>query len=492
MMKKHLPAIACLGVFVSWFFINEVIKVFRYTNFQILIGYISVYTVAAGAIYAIIYAFQKNTDKSWCLTQLILTLLLLFGYAKDNMTAILPFLSKYSVFIPLWLAAGIAGFILFNKFRINFTKLRKFFTVVVCIFLITAIIQSIQQPAYHQKLENVFNEVPVTTDLPNIYIFIFDEFSRLDKLQQLGHSSAYFQHQLADKKVQLISKTYSYTDLTSLCIAGLLNGTIPDFSKIPDKISNHDLFLLWNEYRNNRLFEYLNRLGYDGNLYGIMPMKQLNHHTSFDFRDFLMRDILRQNTLIGRSDMQLGTRLAKAGIPLISNWYYQLHHKKVYATYQNDSINLELVKKSLKKTSPQTPELIIAHFLFPHYPYIRDTEGQYKPIEKLFSNHNNNDPLYVEQVQYTEKVIMELVDLVQRKEQHTIAIFMGDHGYREHNDSSFSFQNFLAFYDSKNELNYHDSITYVNLMRNILNERFNYTLPEIEDSAHLIFRNKAR
>lgn len=491
-MKKHLPAIACLGVFVSWFFVNEVVKVFKYTNFQILIGYIIVYTVAAGAIYAIIYAFQRNTDKSWCLTQLVLIILLLFGYAKDITTGILPFLSKYSIFIPLWLVAGISGFVLLNKATINFTKLRKFFTVVVCIFLIVAFIQVIQEPEYRPKLENVFKEAPAATDLPNVYIFIFDEYARLDRLQELGHSSAYFQRQLADKKVYLIPKTYSYTDLTSLCISSLLNAVNPDFSKIPDKISNHDLYLLWNEYRNSRLLGYLGNLGYRGNLYGIMPMIQLNHHTSLDFRDFLLQDILRKNTLIGRSDMQLGTRIAKGGIPFISSWYYQLHHKKVYATYKNDSINLELVKKSLADTGTQKPELLVAHFLFPHYPYVRDSAGAYKPQEKLFSNHGNNDPLYIDQVQYTEKVIIELVDLIQQKDQHTIAIFMGDHGYREQSDSSFSYQNFLAFYDSKDELTYHDSITYVNLMRNILNERFNFTLPGIEDSAHLIFRNKAR
>lgn len=485
-MKKHLIPILSLALFVGWFFINEIAGILRYINVGLLIKYVGIYTVIATVIYYSFYFITKKTHKSWLYAQVMVFFLLLFGHSRDFISKHIPFFSKYGYFIPFWiLLLGIALFLVY-RLKINYPKFQKFIGIVLSVLTIYALFTAVQSKEKGNIIENQITATPTPSLHPNIYLFIFDEFSSLDKIEELGYSSTDFKEQLAARNFKIVPKSYSYTDLTSLCVPSVMNATSPNFSFINNPVSNQELYLIWNEYQKNGLGKYLKNQGYQTSLYGIMPMEDMPNTSGMKYQDFLMDDLLRQNTLIGRTNMQIGDKIAQSNIPVISSIYQNIQGDYDKKIYDNDINNLKLIKQALAAPKEAKPEFLVGHFLFPHAPYNKDLNGQFIDFGTSLSDEDQ----YIEQVKFTQSSILELTDLVLQKDSLAVVILMGDHGYRASKDSSFSVEPFLAFYDAQGTIQYNDSTTSVNLMRAILNDRFGFNFSPLKDSVRLVYLNR--
>jgi len=131
------------------------------------------------------------------------------------------------------------------------------------------------------------------------------------------------------------------------------------------------------------------------------------------------------------------------------------------------------------------PVFVYAHILLPHFPFLFDSDGTIKPYEKNLPDDLTQE--YISQLQYTDSMILEIVEKLVNNEYPPIIIIQSDHGLRtnpnidDYDSMEQSFSNFSAFYFPNVEFtNKNQVITAVNTFRILFNENFgtNYELLE--------------
>lgn len=142
----------------------------------------------------------------------------------------------------------------------------------------------------------------------------------------------------------------------------------------------------------------------------------------------------------------------------------------------------------------QSPKFVYAHFLLPHPPYVFDSTGVLSPERILPDGCCNPTLRFLEQLQYTNRRILELVEKLTAgpDESDPIIIIQADEGPRparpvpnwreasqEHVQQKFGILNAYLFPGADADL--YPSITPVNSFRVLFNEYFGADLPLLED-----------
>jgi phosphoglycerol transferase MdoB-like AlkP superfamily enzyme len=147
---------------------------------------------------------------------------------------------------------------------------------------------------------------------------------------------------------------------------------------------------------------------------------------------------------------------------------------------------LLMVKNACSFTG--TPKFVYGHFMMPHGPFIVTRDGKLKnPAETVIKKKDYYLNAYYEQIKFTNKIIVDLVNFIQKSnKKNTVIIIEGDHGFRPENNytSPYSFNNFSSFYfPDKNYNQLYDSISPVNTFRVVLNKYFQTNLNLVRDSC---------
>jgi hypothetical protein len=144
------------------------------------------------------------------------------------------------------------------------------------------------------------------------------------------------------------------------------------------------------------------------------------------------------------------------------------------------------IKRLSANPQPQ-PIFVYAHFLLPHAPFLFDSTGRVKPKAEWFSLTHQD---YLEQLKYTNKLIMDLCTTLQKEARRPrIIIIQSDHGYRNYTKGDnlppdVELKNLSAFYFPGQQYDQlYDSISNVNTFRVIMSKYFNYNLPSLKDTS---------
>jgi hypothetical protein len=144
------------------------------------------------------------------------------------------------------------------------------------------------------------------------------------------------------------------------------------------------------------------------------------------------------------------------------------------------------IKRLSANPQPQ-PIFVYAHFLLPHAPFLFDSTGRVKPKAEWFSLTHQD---YLEQLKYTNKLIMDLCTTLQKEARRPrIIIVQSDHGYRNYTKGDnlppdVELKNLSAFYFPGQQYDQlYDSISNVNTFRVIMSKYFNYNLPSLKDTG---------
>ena len=70
----------------------------------------------------------------------------------------------------------------------------------------------------------------------------------------------------------------------------------------------------------------------------------------------------------------------------------------------------------------------VAYFMFPHNPFVVDEHGNDLNVSEA-RNWKDND-IYIGQLKYASKVILDMVEKIQKNDPHSVIILMSDHGSR--------------------------------------------------------------
>lgn len=173
---------------------------------------------------------------------------------------------------------------------------------------------------------------------------------------------------------------------------------------------------------------------------------------------------------------------------------------------------------SLARISPQKPKFVYAHILLPHVPFYLNELGMYEKkvndrnpslsgIKDLVDNDPNNNTMgsseadsllktdYINHTKYTNKKCFETISTILKyNKRPPIIILMSDHGSRMltnpvPNSEAVKerYENFCTiYYPDKDYSKLYDSITPINVMRQVLNKSVGTKYANLKDISGLV------
>jgi len=145
------------------------------------------------------------------------------------------------------------------------------------------------------------------------------------------------------------------------------------------------------------------------------------------------------------------------------------------------------------KERTSQPVFVYAHMKIPHDPYVFDSDGNPVSINKKTADSLTQKKFYLEQLMFTNKKIIEVVDTIfEKSENPPIIIIQSDHGERTGIDWENptnemirkGHNNLNVYYLPNGSKSLYETISPVNSFRVIFNEYFNADFELLEDKYY--------
>jgi hypothetical protein len=365
---------------------------------------------------------------------LIIVTLILFRIKTD--------LSRVNVLASLVLMAMISGETLSGIYRLAIEK-RESIPVMV----------DGNDPDPYLSHENPSDMIPGR----DIFFIVFDSYTSSESLRRWwGFDNDSVETFLEENGFMMVKNSRSNYFYTQDSLASILNMR----------------YLTWpgdryREIKNNQVITYLKFRGY-----------QVYSYSLFDIMD---------------SQALFDNGIFRKGI---SGFYVNTALKPFYLKMKGDNRN-SIVKNfykmrtdfSIRLREPHdTPRFFYLHFPIPHFPYCFDKDGNV-----LKSNPKDEKSAYLEQVQFANKVMKDVIyEILVQPGPKPIIIILGDHGYRrlkdvsndERDAESFTIFNSILMPDYSGP-EPSDDLSAVNSFRFIFNSYWGADLPLLPDEQNI-------
>ena len=430
--------------------------------------------------------------KSWHKSGLVTSCIVLFMFSYGNITE--KFISTFNLnldthaspLILVWFA--LLGVVLLGVFRIekSLVQWTKIFNLVaLCLILLNGI--NILSFNFHPDNPFQNNSLLGTEDLcdtplkaskrPNIFYLIFDAHIGPSGLKQLGHNNSWFIDALKERGFFVAEKSHSNYIHTPLSLASSLNYTYLD--NLSDKLHQTgphltDLKKVYPLMDSNKTFRFLKKLGYQVIYCPTDTIFFVHNPTSADL-------VLNQNN----GPWNGVTLELLRNTPFFRNrWMLiRLHRDRILNGLQE----IKSIKDHPK------PFILFAHILSPHFPAVFDENGNF-PKKTTLRSFDAKIEKFLPQMEYLDKQILEIIDLLQDDKNPPVIVIQGDHGIRDLIENKqavtksgpahvgFSILNayYLPGYDTAQ---LYDRISPVNSFRIIFNHYFGTNLELLEDRS---------
>ncbi len=317
----------------------------------------------------------------------------------------------------------------------------------------------------------------------NIYFIVPDTYPNNNILQKFfGFDNKEFIQQLEKLGFVVAENAHSNYITTDHCLSSMLNmDYIDNFMNYNENESQYILFnRLQNYLINNRFVKQIQELGYK--YYHIANYWELNFANVSDCADNIIR---YKNNIDYETVLFKKTLLAKL-IKKIN--FFIIRNSHLFAfNMLNSSINF------------QGPKFVYAHLICPHAPFCFDDNGNVpqnlnnRCYVEDYDNIEEFSRLYLSQIKYLNKRLLEIVTNIKEKDRNAIIIIQSDHGsdytwltnYARRDDINYfdlmleRFNPFRAIY-APNGFN-HDFGSSVNLLRSIISYISNNEMPLLEN-----------
>jgi hypothetical protein len=441
-------------------------------------------------------------QKAGVLTSALLILFYFFQPIQDFLKALpyLYFLGKYVVLIPLLVVLIISLVLYLRNSKRSFRNVHSyinllfmlslFFELAVSVFNTATARTTAHDLADKEKRLSASFQPCDTCMTPDIYFFIFDEYTNHETLkQEFGYDNNVLVKYLTGKGFYIVDHSASNYNFTHMSIGSEANlSYLPSVKTGKSYFSKDFLQADYTVYR-NELCKLLKRQGYQVENYSIFNIEGSPAHSPRPFRDDFFSFIFNQ-TLPKKLYQDIGWNF-RSNTPKRMTLT-----KEQYKLIEQDQLRFRQTRDGVLKNvlHPQLrPVFTYAHFLVPHRPYYFDSTG--KRLDEVYSFYStDNKKEYLQQVVYANKFLIEpVIDsifLLSRKP--FVIILQGDHGYRG-NDSGkehlqFSNLNAIYFHDRNyGTLNKH--MTSVNTFRLVFNKYFGTRFPILKDSSFFLLGN---
>lgn len=452
----------------------------------LLIGfYISISLVL---LFLFLFAITKNKATASLVTFYAGGFYIFFGALQDWLQdrALLSFLNRYSVLLPLFLISIFALLYFLKKKPVAYKKLFLYLNILLIIYCLLDTGLLLNRSLGDQKngMAGIsFNQQKVKAR-PNVYYLLFDEYPGYKSLQTaFGFKNDSLYHFLQQTGFTVLP-TFSNYNFTIFSMSSIFN-----MQYVPDNY-NHDHELTdqrdfrnrFNEIKNASVFSIYRSMGYKIENYSVFDVGNqpcINPDKSF----------LPVHSRVLTTKM-LHNRLRKhIGWWFRGTWLQNIFIKKE-AIYQADETNQDIqrmVNQSVTKNTGK-PRFCYAHLIMPHSPYFRDSTGALLNESDPKTGNLTDTRYFLSYLKYSNAVISSLVNNIVKHDPSAVVVVMSDHGFRDYNHHQDlhlpAFDNICAVrFPDHNVLPYKDSWSTVNFFRYLFNCEYGQQIPYLKDST---------
>ena len=450
------------------------------------------------ASWMILRRFLKSVKSGLILSWIILMILI-----NGNVSNYLESETSYSISIfvlgPIFLIIGVLGIIFFVKTKAN-RELNSIFNVVaitisvilISLFLLYDSSQSFQNDETF-NLQEISISVNNIQNKPDVFVFLLDEFAGEKQLEMdYDYSLKPFKSQLEERNFIFPDQSFTNYPNTIYSIPSLLNmGYVDDViekyqSGSKDIRASSPLFKHNNVMKIFKSYEYkvttfANGYSEKFNVPGDSPFVDQKLCTSDSMIDhgilLALIDIYVPST---EGDGLNLMPMALEGLELHISQFDECIFSFIH-NYKNDK---------------EEPNFVFTWLMLPHGPYRYDSDGN--SVNEIYSPHVINKDAYLNQLIFTEKKSLELIDSIQKQDPEAVIIIFSDHGSR-HTITSWEeptdedlirgFNNFSALYFPEKEIEIPEKLSLVNIFRIFFNEYFDMQYEILED-RHIWYEEK--
>lgn len=281
------------------------------------------------------------------------------------------------------------------------------------------------------------------TDLPNIYLLIFDEYAGFQQIKSYyGYDNVRLEDYLLDHRFTISYDSYNESTITTTITTNLVN---LDYVVTDDTPESEKEVLRHNGY----LFDFLSQMGYE-----IRKVSSTNFYGTEGAVQNITPQVFAQ-TVSGES---LGTLLYK------KTALYPFVGVKVI-----DALP-EISYMESDENIPPVPTFTIMHVCSPHQPFYFDKNGNLNPARQW--NNWDEPQYYLGQYQYTTEKMIGILDTLLGLDDDALIMVMSDHGarYAPYVDLEREARNVLnTFYYRGEDLSLFSGESGVNTIRMLLN-----------------------
>ncbi len=491
----HLLHCSMLTILPLWFFLNEVAPVLDIIPMSVFAKHFLTVAITGYIAYFFLILVKCSAGKAVTISLAAEVFILFFGKYHDIISSLVPSLDRYSITIASWLILFAALCIIIRKKASVYRPraVRFFFTVFAALILYVVYVFLNNRPPV--STASIFSNVPadsITTELPNFYFIIFDEWGNSSSLQSgLDFDQSPFEQTLTEDGFQVFQQATSSYDLTPMCISSLFNAAHPDTGFFSAPFNNFKLLRAWEAYDKVAMIPFLQQRGYSIYNFGIEELGGVATAHGNNFKNRLAHTMLFQNTLYGRISIHLLWNILKYRIPVISDWYEQSEKASIETTYRTDTVNHNSLI-ALLENPPAGPHFVFAHFMYPHYPFLRDSTGELINRSLLADFNDYYKEGYIAQVQYAQHTAKQISALVKELPANSYVWLGGDHGWRWGSNRSNAFLPFTAIYTNKDSIaiDTDRSIQHINLMRAVLRQSLSIESDYLPDYQIKLFEKR--
>jgi hypothetical protein len=442
-------------------------------------------------IFLLSYLLLRNSRRASLFSFVLLMFFYFFCDLKDWLHEATSgtFASKYIFLLPFIFLIIVIVFIIIKKTKSHFSKLFLYINTTFVLFIlidVTGILfnTSVYKNDLGDRSKTILSQYKPCNECikPDIYYFIFDEYSSSEVLQKEFNYQNSLDSFLKEKKFRVIPFSKSNYNLTPFSIASCFNlNYLPGLDVHKDFYMKDYLPGLPSVYK-SELIPILQKEGYQ--IINLSIFNIENHKPVIP-----PFDLWELNTLYGRHnifkkiDYDIGWLIrSRLSLNLKSN---------VYRNSRNEHFkkSFEKLMQTIRQKSFD-PKFIYAHFMLPHGPYCFDSAGNQIPVSELPLSEAENKQAYVNQVIYTNTIMKKIIDEIFLDEKKRfLIIIQGDHGYKYHdqakNQLEFGNLNAMYFYNQDYHL-INDSTSNVNTFRIVLNSFFKKNFKMLKDTSYFL------
>jgi len=443
-------------------------------------------------VWVVLRRFLKSVKAGLILSWIILMILI-----HGNVSKLLE--SEYSQFnldfvlLPIFLIMGVLGTVFFVKIKAN-SELNSIFNVVaITIFVILVsifLIYNSSQIFQYVDDSNVL-EIPVLVNdiqkKPDVFVFLLDEFASEKQLEMdFNYSLKPFITQLEERDFIIPDLRLTNYPNTLFSIPSFMNMKYADEIIEKYQADSKDIRVSHPLLKHNNVMKIFKAYGYKTTVFANGFGEKFNMPVDSPYIDERLCD----SNIV---DIGIMKTLVDVYLPIPKDANLTRQFTGSNYLHQFDQCAFSFIEDY--KDDKEQPHFVFTHLMLPHSPYRYDSEGN--NIDGT-SVHKLNEGAYLDQLIFTEKKSLEMIDSIQKQNPESIIIIFSDHGMRGEitswenptdKDLIRGFNNISALYFPDKEIEIPKKLSLVNIFRIFFNEYFD-THYEILEDRHIWYNEE--